>query len=49
MKKKYMKPEMEAINIKTQGILCGSSITQNGDCLNIVLIVDEFEDNETIN
>ena len=43
-----MKPEMEAIDIKTPSILCGS-ITQNGDILNIVLLTDEFGEDETIN
>ena len=47
MKKKYMKPEMEIVEIKTQGILCGS-ITQNGDSLNVTLTDDEFGENETI-
>ena len=49
MKKKYMKPEMEAIDIKPQGILCGS-ITQNETYLNIILMTDdEFGSDETIN
>lgn len=49
MKKKYMKPEMEAIDIKTPSILCGS-ITDNGDTLNILLMAEEeFGDDETIN
>ena len=49
MKKKYMKPEMEAIDIKPQGILCGS-INQENDVLNIILMTDdEFGSDETIN
>ena len=43
-----MKPEMEAIDIKTPSILCGS-ITQNENTLNILLLTDEFGDDETIN
>jgi len=53
MKKKYTTPQMEAVDIKPQGILCGS-ITLDGNTVNINPFGNpfdpiEFEDDETIN
>lgn len=54
MKKKYSTPQMEVVDIKPQGILCGS-ITLDGNNVNINPFGNspfepiEFEDDETIN
>ena len=51
MKKKYTTPQMETVDIKPQGILCGS-INLDGNNVNINPFGSPFEtfgDDETIN
>ena len=49
MKKKYMKPTVEVVEIRKPSLLAGS-ITQNGDDLNVTLDSEySFGDQETIN
>lgn len=48
MKKKYIAPTMDAIEMKSHSILCGS-ITEDDNSLKATFDETEFGDNETIN